>query len=148
MQDTFHPFLKNALNRKMHYNSYQEIFTSYRNKNIFKKINDKNLANYIKSIISNNEGSINISYSNSWEYQIYKTGLINDNLIWNNIKKVDIPCLIIRAQNSNAFLDSSEKKIRKLNPNIIFKTIPRSSHLFPLEFPNETSELVLSFIDN
>ena len=146
LQDNFHPFLKRALNRKMSYSSYDEIFSSYRSKHIFKKINDLDLNNYIKSITKKNKHSIDISYSNKWEYQIYKTGLVNDSIIWNNIKKLKIPCLIIRAENSNAFLDSSERKIKKLNPNIQFKTLPNSSHLFPLEFPSSTSDIILSFI--
>ena len=32
----------------MKYKSYNEIFTSYRNKNIFKKIDDENLNQYIQ----------------------------------------------------------------------------------------------------
>ena len=58
--------------------------------------------------------------------------------IWNNIKNLNIPCLILRAEDSNAFLDSSQKKIERLNPKIRFKTIKKSTHLFPLEKPSET----------
>ena len=68
--------------------------------------------------------------------------------IWDNIKKINSPCLIIRAEDSNAFLDSSQKKIQKLNPNIQFITLKNSTHLFPLEYPKETQKLIKNFIDN
>ena len=143
LQNNFHPFLKHALNRKMKYKSYNEIFTSYRNKNIFKKIDDENLNQYIQSITKKSYDHINITYPKMWEYQIYKTGLIADDLIWKKIQNLKIPCLIIRAEDSNAFLDSSESKIRKLNKNIKFIKIENSTHLFPLEYPEKTANLIL-----
>ena len=66
--------------------------------------------------------------------------------IWKNIKNLKIPCLIIKAQDSNAFLESSKRKIMHLNPNIKFYTINNSTHLFPLEFPNETGNAISDFI--
>ena len=67
--------------------------------------------------------------------------------IWKNIKKVSLPTLIIRPEESTAFYDSAANKIKKTNnPNIEIITIKKSSHLFPLEKPQETSEKILSFI--
>ena len=80
------------------------------------------------------------------EYKLYETGLIADLYIWKNIKNLKVPCLIVRAPESNAFLDSSKKKICKINPKIKFKTIENSTHLFPLEFPQKTAEIINSFI--
>ena len=68
--------------------------------------------------------------------------------IWENIKNINFPCVIIRAEKSNAFLDSSQKKIQKLNPNIQFITIKDSTHLFPLEYPEKTRDLIKKFITN
>ena len=92
------------------------------------------------------KNKVHITYSKSWEYQIYKTGLIADMYIWNNIKHLKVPCLIIRAEESNAFLDSSKERISKLNPQIKFHTIKNSTHLFPLEYPKETVNVINSFI--
>ena len=66
--------------------------------------------------------------------------------IWKNIDKLNIPCLILRAEDSNAFLDSSQRKIEKLNSKISFKTIKGSTHLFPLENPNKTFETIEKFL--
>ena len=90
---------------------------------------------FYKSITKEIDGKLHITYSKEWEYHIYKTGLIADMCIWKNIKKLQIPCLIIRAEQSYAFLDSSKRKITQLNPKIKYHSIKNSTHLFPLEFP-------------
>ena len=146
LQTTFHPWMNNTLNKKMIYSNHEEIFKSYRRKVVFSKINDKNLNIYIKSITEKIDDKLHITYSKEWEYHIYKTGLIADMHIWRNIKNLKVPCLIIRAEESNAFLNSSEKKISKLNPKIKFHTIENSTHLFPLEYPEETARVINDFI--
>ena len=130
----------------MTYNNYEDIFKSYRNKKVFSKINDENLNIYIQSITKKINDKIYITYSKNWEYMVYKTGLIADLYIWKNIKNLKIPCLIIKAEDSNAFLNSSKIKILKLNPKIELHTIKNSSHLFPLEFPEKTAEIIKNFI--
>ena len=68
--------------------------------------------------------------------------------IWNNIKKLNIPCLIIRAEYSNAFLNSSQRKIENLNNKVKFITIENSSHLFPLEYPEKIADLIIKNIES
>ena len=146
IQKNVHPWISATLNRKMIYENYDEIFNSYRKKNVFSKINDINLKIYINSITNFHSNKLHITYSKDWEYQIYKTGLISDMHIWKNIKNLRIPCLILRAESSNAFLNSSQKKIEKLNPNIRFKTLKNTTHLFPLEEPTKTYQLIKEFL--
>jgi len=148
LQKKVHPWINSTLKRKMSYDNYEKIFYSYRAKKVFSKINDYNLKIYIDSITEKVENKVHITYPKNWEYQIYKTGLIADMYIWKNIKKIDFPCLIIRAEDSNAFLDSSQSKMQRLNSNIKFITVKDSTHLFPLEYPKETQNLIKSFIDN
>ena len=146
LQNNFHPWITSTIKRKMSYNSFKEIFDSYRNKSVFSKIDNENLKNYIHSITKKTDNKFYITYSKKWEYQIYKTGLLADMFIWKNIDKLNIPCLILRAEDSNAFLDSSQRKIEKLNSKISFKTIKGSTHLFPLENPNKTFETIEKFL--
>ena len=148
LQNTFHPWVKATLNRKMTYNNFEEIFNSYRKKKVFSKIDDSNLKIYIESITQyKKDKKLHIIYSKEWEHTIYKTGLIADMYIWKNLKKLRIPTLIIRAENSTAFYDSAANKIKKIdNKNIQIIRINGSSHLFPLEKAQETSEKIISFI--
>ena len=148
LQNKIHPWINSTLNRKMSYDNYKQIFKSYRRKEVFSKINDENLKIYINSITKIKNKKIHITYSKDWEYQIYKTGLISDMYIWKNIKNLSIPCLIVRASSSNAFLNSSQKKIESLNKKIKFITIKDSTHLFPLEYPDETGIIINNYISN
>ena len=146
LQNRIHPWLTSTLNRKMEYENIEEVFKSYRRKNVFSKIDDKNLNIYISSLVKKNDNKHIINYSKSHEYQIYKTGLIEDNYIWRNIKNIKIPTLIIRAEKSNAFLKESAKKVKKLNNNIEIITLENTTHLFPLEKPQKTSEIINKFL--
>ena len=143
-----HPWVKATLRRKMQYENYESMFKSYRKKNVFKNIDDSNLSIYINSITNiGQDGKINITYPKEWEYQIYKSGLIADKFIWNNINKIQIPVLIIRSKNSNAFLESSANKIRAFKKNNIkIHTLDDTTHLFPLEIPDEISKIINDFI--
>ena len=148
LQRRFHPWISATLNRKMTYNNFNEIFKSYREKTVFKKINDTNLKIYIDSITRTFNKKLNITYSKEWEHKIYKTGLIKDYFIWNHIKNIKIPTLIIKADNSNAFMNSAAKKINKMNSEKIkIITIKNTTHLFPLEIPEKVSEIILKFIN-
>ena len=142
------PWVRATLKRKMNYNNYESMFISYRKKNVFKKISDDNLMIYIKSITKiNDDGKVYITYPKEWEYQIYKTGLIADHYIWKNIKYLDTPTLIIRSNSSNAFLSSSANKINRLNKdNIKIITLENSTHLFPLEIPDDIVEIIEDYL--
>ena len=74
---------------------------------------------------------------------IYKTGLIADKYIWDNLEKLDIPTLIIRAKHSNAFLKNSADLVINKNKKIKIVTLDEVTHLFPLEKPSLTAEIVI-----
>ena len=146
IQHKFHPWLKSTLNRRMEYNNFESIFKAYRGKNVFSKINDDNLKLYINSITKRTNKKYMIKYPKEHEYTIYKTGLLKDNYIWRNIHNIDLPCLIIRASESNAFLENAAKKVSKLNKKIRVKTLKNTTHLFPLEEPHIVSKTINTFL--
>ena len=146
IQKKFHPWLESTLNRRMKYDNFESIFNAYRKKNVFKKINDNNLKIYIDSLTKEKNSKLIIKYPKEHEYSIYKTGLLKDNYIWKNIHNIDIPCLIIRASHSNAFLENAAKKVSKLNKKIIIKTLKNTSHLFPLEEPEIVANIINKFL--
>ena len=44
--------------------------------------------------------------------------------------------------------DKVNSKQSELNPNIEFTTLKDSTHLFPLEYPEKTQNLIKNFIDH
>ena len=149
IHDYIHPWVKATLKRKMIFKDFNSMFESYRNKDVFQKINDKNLSIYIKALTKeNNDGKRTIIYPKELEYQIYRTSLIADSYIWKNIKTIQIPTLIIRSKKSNAFLKSSSNKIKKINKNIKIIELDNCTHLFPLEIPESISNPINKFLNN
>jgi len=147
IQDRFHPWLKSTLNRKMFYDNFDNMFRIYRKKSVFSKMSDSNLRYYIKSITESSNNKLQIIYSKNIEYEIYRSGLIIDNYIWRNLKKINIPVLIIRAEYSNAFLKNAANKVNKITRNNVqIITLRDTTHLFPFEVPEKTGDIILDFV--
>jgi len=141
------PLAKAAKNRRINFNSFNHIFDSYRDKKIFSKIPNEQLKEYIDSIFSYNQGTglYSLNYNKKWEERMYLTSLFKDIEIWKNINKLKIPTLIITPESNPVLRKSAIKKFRS-NDNIKIITIKNSSHLFPLEKPKDTSEIISNFL--
>ena len=145
LQSLFLPLIKSAKNKKMHYNSFDQIYSSYRGKKIFNNFNDSDLKDLIESISRENKNGIDLVYPNDWDARIYSQGMRDDMFIWNNIFKLDVKTVIIRAKNSNVFLPDVEKLLIKKNNKIEFKLI-EGDHFFPINNSNKTIKLIKNCI--
>ncbi len=144
--DRFHPMIQRTKNKRMIYSSFQEIYKNYRSKKIFSKINDEDLKKYIESIVCDKDGKTIIKLSREWENLIYRSGSLNDSIIWNNLNKIKIPVYIITPKDGDFGHFNYGSHLKKKNSNFINYKIDNSSHLFPLEHPQKTSELIISNI--
>ena len=141
------PLAKAARNRRVEFKGKDDIFNSYRSKEIFDKIPDTQLYEYIDSIFSyckDNE-IFKINFSRQWEEKIFLKSLYDDMCIWNNLDKLNIPVLILRPESSPVLRNSAAQKISS-NKNITTITIKDSTHLFPLEKHEETSRIIKEFL--
>ena len=142
--DKFHPMIKATNRKRMTFKNKNVMYENYRSKNVFSKINDSNLMKYIESIIEQKNNCVKIQISKSWENSIYRTGSMHDKKIWDNINQISCnPYVIIPKErqfghfNYGAKLKEKNKKIKNFYIN-------DSSHLFPIEKPNETAQIILS----
>ena len=145
--DQLHPMIQRTNSKKMKYSNKEEIYENYRKKNIFSKLNDKALSDYIDSIIIDDDNGIKIKLSQKWENTIYRNGSIHDYWIWKNIKGINIPIYIITPENNEFGHFNYGRLLKSRNNNFINLTIKDSSHLFPLEKPNEIAQLIISNIN-
>jgi pimeloyl-ACP methyl ester carboxylesterase len=148
MQPYFLSYIKYAENKRMQYNSIEEIFTSYRRRKVFSKFSDEDLLLLVKSLIVVKNDKVNLIFDNKWDAQIYTTGLVNDMFIWRNIKNLKTKTLIIRAEYSDVFYKKTSKLVLKKNPAISIKTIKGSDHLFPINNYLNTFKLIKSFLND
>ena len=145
--DKFHPMILRTNNKKMIYETKEEIYKSYRSKKVFSKIADENLKHYINSIIQEKDGQVEIKISKKWENTIYRNGSLYDYMIWKNISKVKTPVYIITPKNNEFGHFNYGSYLKRKNNKFINLKVNNSTHLFPLERPEKTAELIISNIN-
>ena len=145
-QSYFLPYINSAENKKMQYNSTEEMFQSYRKHKIFSKFSDDDLLLFVKSLTIEKGDKVQLVFDNKWDAQIYRTGLLSDMFIWDNIDKLKTKAFIIRAEHSDAFYKKTAKIILRKNSNIEIKTIKNSDHLFPINNTESTISLIQKFL--
>lgn len=142
-----HPLASKAANKRKNFDDFEEIFKSYRTKDVFLKIPDLQLNEYIESIFIKNKNKVELSYNTNWEKIMYLTAGIRDFSIWRNLHKLKTPTLIIIPDNSPVLRYYASKKILK-NKFISMERLADSTHFFPMEKPKQTSNLVLDFFSS
>jgi len=147
LETQIHPLSKSTLRRRKTFSNRQTMFDNYRTKTIFENISDPVLWDYVNSIAKDApDGTITLSYSPEWESLIYTTGIKADIPLWKMMPGLQIPCMIIRAENSSTFWKTTAKKINRLSPKVIIQSIPNTSHLAPLEQPKLIFEKINQFL--
>ena len=145
--DKFHPMIQRTNKKKIKYSNKKELYQSYRQKKIFSKLSNQALNDYIESIIKNNDKGIKIKLSKEWENTIYRNGSIHDYWIWTNITNIKIPAYVITPYNNEFGHFNYGKNLACKNKYFSNLTINETTHLFPLEKPNKTAELITSNIN-
>ena len=88
------------------------------------------------------EDTVVLSCSPSWEASIfgsYPTGL------WRAVRNINIPVMILVANNSYFFIPRAVKRAARMNKNIQWKTFGEN-HCFPMEQPRETAKTIVNLI--
>ncbi len=84
-------------------------------------------------------------FSPEWEVQIYRTGM-HDFDIWRGLPKLKVPTLFIRGKETDTFLESAAKLVKRKQPKVRVEALEKSTHLLPLERPKEVFEIMRSFL--
>jgi pimeloyl-ACP methyl ester carboxylesterase len=141
-----HPKIVGALKRRPTFDNLDMVFRGYRSREIFRYLSDVDLRTYITGITKSKAGGgFELAYSREWEAHIYLTGL-RDFDLWRDLLKLQIPTLIIRGAETDTFLEKAAALIKKKNPKIQIKTLEKSTHILPLEAPQEVFELMQAFL--
>lgn len=141
-----HPLIRTAKNRRRTFDNLDFVFERYRRRGIFRYMSDENLRAYINGITKPKaDGGYELVYSPDWEAHIYLTGL-RDFDLWRGLSRFDVPTLIIRGAETDTFLENAEKLVKRKNPKIQVHTMPKATHLLPLEYPQEVAEIIGKFV--
>jgi pimeloyl-ACP methyl ester carboxylesterase len=151
-----HPKIEGALKRRREFDDLNQVFIGYRRRPIFRFFSDENLRTFIRGMTKPNtinsdktssKGGYELAYSPEWEARIYYTGLWHDWDLWRGIPRLNIPTLFLRGVDTDTFWESTARAIEKKNPKIKIITMEKSTHLLPLEKPEEVFEITRSFLE-
>jgi pimeloyl-ACP methyl ester carboxylesterase len=143
-----HPLIQGSLKRRREFDDLDKVFEGYRRRNIFRFFSDENLRAFIKGMTKPKAGGgFELAYSPEWESRIYYTGIWRDWDLWNGLKKLRIPTLIIRGAETDTFWASTARMVeQRKNPHIKIITLEKSTHLLPLERPQEVFDITQNFL--
>lgn len=144
-----HPLIPTAKKRRAKFENLEMIFRAYRQKEIFRYINDENLRIMIIGMTKpESSKGYELTFSPAWEVQIYYTGVSSDMDLWEALPKIKLPILIIRGAETNTFLPITASRIKSLRPETKIETLQKATHLVPLEQPKKVSEVIMDFLEN
>jgi pimeloyl-ACP methyl ester carboxylesterase len=142
-----HPKIPGALKRRRSFDDLDLVFRGYRNRSVFRYMSDENLRIYIEGITTSSaKGGYELVFSPEWEARIYYTGL-RDFDIWRDLPKLEVPTLFIRAAETDTFWEEATNLIKRKQPKARMETVEKSTHLLPLERPNEVFDIIQSFLE-
>ena len=99
---------------------------------------------YIESITEQENNCIKIKISKNWENSIYRTGSMHDKKIWRNIDRINCSQYVIIPKKKQFGHFNYGSRLKKRNKKIKNFFINDSGHLFPIERPNKTAQIILS----
>ena len=140
-----HPKIRGAMKRRRTFDNLDLVFDGYRTREVFRYLSDESLRAYIDGITRKSSSGYQLIYSPEWESRIYLTGL-QDFDIWRDLPNLEVPTLFIRGAETDTFLESAARFVKQKQPKVQVETLPRSTHLLPLERPQEVFERMQSFL--
>ncbi|MBT3336684.1 MAG: alpha/beta hydrolase [Anaerolineae bacterium] len=142
-----HPLVPAAQRRRRIFKSREMMMRGYRKKSIFRHFSDESLEAYINGITCPAEdGSYELCYSANWEVQIYITGVWRDMELWRALPSLKPLLLIVRGAETDTFHESATRLVTKKLPSARVATIPKSTHLLPLEQPEAVRDEIKKFL--
>jgi pimeloyl-ACP methyl ester carboxylesterase len=144
-----HPLIPATLKRRREFDNLELVFRGYRSRRIFRYFSDENLKTYITGITKPKAGGgYELVYTPEWESHIYYTGVWRDMELWRNLKNLKVPTLIVRGAETDTFWESAARLVKRKQPKIQIEAVSQSTHLLPMERPQEVFEVMKSFLAN
>ncbi|MCS6993279.1 MAG: alpha/beta hydrolase [Anaerolineales bacterium] len=142
-----HPLIPAAQKRRRTFDDLERPFASYRRRPAFRYLSDDALRIYLEGVTqrTTNNG-YTLRYSPEWETHIYYTSVWRDFDLWRGLPRLKPPALLLRGAETDTFLPQTALLVRLLAAHIQIQTLPRTTHLLPLEAPQEVAERIIHFL--
>jgi pimeloyl-ACP methyl ester carboxylesterase len=128
------------------WDSHEEVIRSYRSRAAFAKWRDDVLRLYVQHGFAAFEGGVRLKSPPSIEAQVFGMGMDIDG--WEMMSRVRVPTLLMRGAESDKLSAKDADELVRLLPQSLLRTLPETTHTFPMEAPDEVARAILEFTRN
>lgn len=134
-----------ARRRREAWDSREEAAASYRKKAFFQRFDPECFQDYITHALTELPGGgVRLTIPTAWEARIFET---SPRAAWSRLRSVEVPTLVIRAGDSDTLTPEALERVRRTLHGVRTEEMPGTTHLFPLEQPEECGRRILAFLD-
>jgi pimeloyl-ACP methyl ester carboxylesterase len=134
-----------ARRRRESWNSREEAATSYRKKALFQRFDPECFQDYITHGLTEAPGGgLRLTIPRAWEARIFET---SPRAVWQRLREVTVPTLVMRGGDTDILTPEALERVRRTLPGVRTEELPGTTHLFPLEQPEECVRRILAFLD-
>ncbi len=145
LEERFHPLIARTKKRRRTFDDLETVFLGYRDRPVFRYMSDESLRAYIEGITHKTERGYELIYSPEWEAHIYVTAF-QDFDLWRDLPKLEVPTLFLRGAETDMFLENAAMLVKRKQPRAQIEVVDKSTHLLPLERPQEVFDRMQSFL--
>jgi len=140
-----HPLAAKAIRRRNSWPDRESVWNDFKTKPFFRSWDASILSLYIQfGIRENGSAGVTLSCTPEQEAALFMGGMQHDP--WTELAKVDCPALIVEGEISENRHWIDLKKVADLIPQGGYTRMQGAGHLVPMEKPNETTDLIRSFL--
>ncbi|BDX06829.1 alpha/beta fold hydrolase [Planctobacterium marinum] len=138
MIDKVTPSGKSKL-RKTSWQDHNAVLDYFKPKALFKHFDPECIEDYVQSAVKPEGKGAQLAYQREVETAIFRNIPHNLNLFRN---KLTVPAKLFTAQYTNACFPPMVKRLLKQQPKLEHELIKGVGHMFPLEKPQLTAQLI------
>lgn len=144
MRHAILPMIKKTQQRQRIWQSRESFVEKYQHHPTFRHLTTQAMQEYAEhGLFLRTDGQFELLFDPDWEAHIFS----KVEFVWNNLRKIQRPCLFVRAEHSNLY--SSElfqRENAKLNSHFSGMEIPNTHHLMPLEHPEACHNAIVQWL--
>ena len=134
-----------ARRRRETWGSREEAAASYHKKALFQRFDPECFQDYITHGLTEAPGGgLRLTIPKDWEARIFET---SPRAVWQQLRQVTVPTLVMRGGDTDTLTPEALARVRRTLPGVRTEELPGTTHLFPLEQPEECARRILAFLD-
>lgn len=137
------PLIQGARRRRDRFPDFEAVRSAYAGRSVFSTWAPEVLEDYVQAAFDDTgDGEVVLRYSKAWESKIFE---ITPASVWSDIRRLEVPLLVIRGASSDTFLASAANKFRRDLPSATVIELPDTTHFLPMEQPAAIAATIIKW---